>query len=256
MAYFSSPGELWGALGNVLGSEGLGGWAMNKGTQFGNWAMQPENALGLLAGAGTAMGGIGQITSAMQAGDRSRELSRLARQPMPTPSFDPNAFYQPLTQAAQDAYARQLRQEMQSYGAPMQGAYSANAVAEGVAKNEGERRAQAMQLALQKYGADLGAGQAQRYAQLQALGMRPGLPAIGNMGALGDFFKWRALQNARQRGNQPSPGATAGGTMPGGVPPSNYWGTGPNVAATGNLYSPDAYAAEDYQTPFGAGEAY
>jgi hypothetical protein len=192
----ASPSELYnGMLG--LGSRGWG------------WMSQPENALGALALLGTGLGTYGQYSQAADQERRARQMYDLARQPV-----DWRQFYQPMSDLASQAYSRQLRNEMLSYGAPPQGAYLSNAVAEGMAKDESARVARAMELANQY-----------RNSQLYGYGQRGGAnPFAGATGAFGDYLKWRAMAAARERGNQTA-GATAPGAQAIGTP------TGPGMFA-------------------------
>lgn len=230
MAYFSNPSEWFNGLSGLFGGEG--GWgeqAMNTlgnaGQQVGNWASQPQNAMGLLAGAGTAMGAAGQIYGANQMANRSQELSRLARQPI-----DPNQFYRPMSEAARQGYARQLNADMATAGTPMDSSYARGMTAEGLAKSETERWNQAAQLAGQN-----------RWAQMQAMGMRPQFPAIGDTSAMGNYMKWRALMSARERGMNQTPSATAPGASTYYLDPSRNYMNEQYGAPTGQAGTPGMY---------------
>jgi|SRR6266850_306406 len=141
------------------------------------------------AGTGLALGS--NISNWQQQAAINDKIQRMIKNQPQRP--DPSSYYTPMTEAARQAYTRQMGADMVTAGAPPDSAYLRNATAEGLAKTENQRWLDAARLASGDYGTALqgwGTG-------IQGLsGLRPSMP-MGDMSSLGNAYSW--IQQSRER---------------------------------------------------------
>jgi len=222
-------GDWFGGLGSALGTAGtnFGNTAANWGGNLGNWFMNSnygpmQNPNAYVSGAGSLAGLGSNIYATLLAQQQNRALQDYGRTAragqtatlnqltdLSNRPLDPNAFYQPMTDAARTAYIRQVNADAVAQGRPMQGQNAMNLAAESLAGNETQRfqyaQAQAQQLRQQQQAAlqgQLGYYGTWNNPQLSALMNQRPITAMGDISAFPNYLAQQQLQQTQQQQQQ------------------------------------------------------